>query len=190
MSTRLSGAPSARPSAVVAQQGKFSSALRSALGIVVTRDLGILVTMNDVLQIRCITRHREQQRERNHRPVAQQVHVQQLADRLRIGEQDSAARAVRRDQVWKREPVEMLVDALVGLAAQHDVGRPGDLERRKIIRIRPRAQQPQDLVRLVPDFDPDRLHTGRCHVRAEQAEAVFGSEHRGAHTHATVGLRK
>ena len=34
--------------------------LAQPLGIVVTRDLGILVTMNHVLQIRCMTGHREQ----------------------------------------------------------------------------------------------------------------------------------
>ena len=163
--------------------------LAQGIGIVVAGDLVIPVAMHDFGSGCNVTRHLQQQRERHHLLVAEQVDVHQLRDRLGIRKQDAARGTTRGDRIRKRECGELLVDALVGLATHGHVSRPGHFERREVVRIGARAQQPEDMVAAILDFDPDRLDAGRRHVRAEQPLAVLRSEHGGTHLYRTLRLR-
>ena len=157
--------------------------------VVVVCDFGVCVLMNDFLGARNIARHRKKQGEGNHHLAAQQVDCEQLHYGLRIRVQDSAARAMRRNRVGEGQLAEMLVYARVGFARQLDVRRPGHLERREVIRVRAGTQQPEHVLRVVPDFNPDRLHAGGVYIRPQHANAVLGAEHRGTDLDAATCFR-
>ena len=144
--------------------------------------------MNQSLRAR-IAGHREKQREGNHHLAAQQVDSEQLHYGLGICEQDSAARAMCRNRVGECELAEVVVYARVGFARQLDVRRPGHFERREIIRVRAGTQQPEHVLRIVPDFNPDRLHAGSDYIRPQHANAVLGAEHCGADYYAASCFR-
>ena len=78
----------------------------------------------------------------------------------------------------------MLVDARVRLRRQPPVHGPGDFQRREIVGIRSRAQQPQRLGRAVAGLRP--RPAGRrwlVDVGAEHAAAVLRAQHRRRHAH-------
>jgi hypothetical protein len=81
--------------------------------------VGVHVDLVFVTTVRAWRRY--EQRERNHCPVAEQVDVEQLRDRLWAREQDAAARLAGRDRTAKCQLVEVFVDFLVGAAAEFQV---------------------------------------------------------------------
>ena len=138
--------------------------------VIVVGDFRGSVLMNQFLGARAIAGHRKKQRKGNHHPAAQQVDREQLCDRLGIREQDSAARAMRGNRIGECQLAEVLVDARVGFACKLDVRRPGDLQWREVIRVRAGTQQPEHVLRVVPDLNPDRLHAGSGDIRARACE--------------------
>src|SRR5262249_53332117 len=89
---------------------------------------------------------------------------------------------------WIPEPelLEVLVDARVRAAGKRLVCRPCHFERRKVLRIGSRAQQPHRSRGAVLDLDPYGLHRAVIDVDAEHAAAVLCAQHGGAHAHVLI----
>ena len=157
--------------------------------VLVVRDLRIGILERELRQalIRGVVRHRQEQGEGNQRLVPEQIDIEQLRAALWIGEEDPRARRPRRDRILEPESVEVVVDARVRASRERRVHGPRDFERREVIRVGSRPQQPQRLRRPILDFDPYRLHVRLVDVGAEHAPAVFCAQHRRGHAHVALG---
>ena len=115
----------------------------------------------------------QEQRERNQRLAAEQIDVDQRRPALWVDEDDSRVRRAGRDRIIEREFLDVVVDARIRCSCERLVHGPRHFQRREVVRVGSRPQQPQRLRRPVLDFDPDGHHVRLFDVGAEHLLAGF-----------------